>query len=101
LRKMDGLSAMADGARRPIHDYGWLALGGGLDAKLLALHQEMLQRPPLTGIDRVSVATYDVRTGLVRTLAQSNRGPAPFERYAGKLTEFPALQHLAVTGKSA
>ncbi len=99
VRDMDGLPAMADGARSAVRDDGWLALDGGLDAKLLALHQEILQCSPLSGIDRISIAIYDARTGLVRTLAQSNRGPAPFEGYAGTLTEFPALQLLAATGE--
>ncbi len=99
LREADGLLAENDRARRAPRDDDWLTLGGGLDAKLVALHQEILGCPPLSGIDRISVATYDARTDLVRTLAQSNQGPAPFERYAGKLTEFPTLQNLAATGE--
>ncbi len=80
-------------------DDAWLLLDGGLDQKLWALHREILDCPPLSGIDRISVATYDARTDLVRTLAQSNRSVAPFEGYSVRLADAPGLQRLAATGR--
>jgi Response regulator containing a CheY-like receiver domain and an HD-GYP domain len=80
-------------------DDDWLVLDGGLDQKLSALHREMLACPSLDGVERISVATYDARTDLVRTLAQSNRDAAPFERYAVRLADAPGLHNLAATGR--
>ena len=98
-RKIDGQQAVVDSGYIHCPDDAWLSLDQGLDAELLMLHEEMLRCPELKGVDRISVATYDPRTDLARTLAQSNSGPAPFEGYACKLAGFPALRRLAQTGQ--
>jgi len=77
----------------------WIDLDSDLEGRLRALHGEIRRWPGLERLDRIAVAVFDSREDVVRTFAQSNVGPPPLERLTGRLSEYPALQALARTGR--
>ncbi len=79
-------------------DDPWVGMGGGLEARLRALHAEIRQWPGLEWLDRIAVATLDSRDDTVRTFVQSNVGPNPFEGIAGRLADYPDLGRVGETG---
>src|SRR5690242_6349866 len=82
-----------------LEDDPWIGLGGGLEARLGALHREIRRRPGLENLDRISVAVYDAKSGDIHTFLESNIGQRPLERISDRLDHHPVLVLVARTGR--
>jgi HD-GYP domain-containing protein (c-di-GMP phosphodiesterase class II) len=68
---------------------------GRLERKIQIVHERIRRDFPF--IDRVAVASYDAKSGMLRTFLAS--GDAPLVRYESPLAAAPSLQEILQTGR--
>jgi HD-GYP domain-containing protein (c-di-GMP phosphodiesterase class II) len=68
-----------------------------LSDKLCLLHQALRQNHPF--IDRVSIAIYDAKLDMLKTLAWSSDGPSPLTHYQYRLSEASSLMEILEKGR--
>ncbi len=67
-----------------------------LQGQLGTVHLNLRQMMPT--IDRIAVAIFDRRSGVLKTFVHSTRGETPFVHYEAPLAEVPSLAQLARSG---
>lgn len=83
--------AVEDGAGRtfrPVHQ--------GLAERLACLHEEIKRETE--GVNRIAIAIYDARSGILKSFVHSSEGASPFEHTVGRLADLKPLAELARTG---
>lgn len=79
------------------HDVlGELNRSGPLTEKLRFLHDFLASKHEF--IDRIAIAIHDPQTDMLRTYADSTRGPSPLQHYERRLSDVPSLKHLVDSG---
>jgi two-component system response regulator RpfG len=68
-----------------------------LGEQLAAIHERI--REELPRVERIGVALYDPKTGLIKSFIHSAEGPGPLTRFEVRLSETPSILALARSGE--